>query len=231
MIVVAYGLILPKSVLEIPHFGCVNIHASLLPRWRGAAPIQRAIEAGDKETGISILQMDEGLDTGGVIAMGKIPIAQEDTAATLHDKLAELGAKMILQTLGEIEKGEAKTTPQSEYGVTYAEKIRKEESALDFNLSADELAKRINAFNPFPGASANVNGTTVKLWHAKADMRQHNAKNGEVISANQDGVYIACADGVLCVSELQKAGGKKLNAKEFIKGFPLSGQIFQSEKK
>ena len=232
MVVVAYGLILPRSALEIPRLGCVNIHASLLPRWRGAAPIQRAIEAGDANTGVTIMLMDEGLDTGPMLAIEALPIAADDTAATLHDKLAALGASMIVDTLPRLQAGTAVAVPQPDSGANYAAKILKEEAALDFTLPAHVAARRINAFNPFPGASARFNDVTVKLWRAEALAETTAGQPGEVLTANgADGVLIACGDGVLRVTELQKPGGKRLPAREFIKGFPLEAGKFEGETK
>ncbi|RJX33050.1 MAG: methionyl-tRNA formyltransferase [Oxalobacter sp.] len=231
MVVVAYGLILPQSVLALPRRVCVNIHASLLPRWRGAAPIQRAIEAGDAETGVTIMQMDEGLDTGAILAMQAIPIASSDTAATLHDKLAALGSTMIVETLRQMAQGEVAAIPQPSIGVNYAAKISKDEAALDFSQPANKVARRIHAFNPFPGASAGVNGVVLKIWQAEALMEPTAGKPGEVLVANaHDGVLVACGDGVLRLTELQKPGGKRLPATEFIKGFPLETGRFTSGK-
>ena len=229
MVVVAYGLILPKSALDIPRLGCVNIHASLLPRWRGAAPIQRAIEAGDAETGVTIMQMDEGLDTGPILAMEKLPIAREDTAATLHDKLADLGARMIVDSLQAMAKGELAAVPQPGEGASYASKILKNEAALDFSLSADAVARRIQAFNPFPGATADFNDVSVKIWRAEALHENTSGQPGEVLAASaQDGVLVACGEGVVRLKELQKPGGKRLSAAEFIKGFPLEAGHFKN---
>jgi methionyl-tRNA formyltransferase len=228
MVVVAYGLLLPRVVLDIPRYGCVNIHASLLPRWRGAAPIQRAIEAGDAETGVTIMQMEEGLDTGPMLAKEAMPIEADDTAATLHDRLAKMGARMIVTTLHQMEKGGLTVTPQPEAGANYAAKILKDEAALNFSLPAELLARRINAFNPFPGASAMYGGVLVKLWRAEALAEPTTGKPGEVLAANvQDGVLVACGGSVLRVTELQKPGGKRLPAKEFSKGFPMEGGAFE----
>jgi len=228
MVVVAYGLILPRAVLNIPKLGCVNIHASLLPRWRGAAPIQRAIEAGDAETGVTIMQMDEGLDTGSMLAKEALPIEADDTAATLHDRLAHMGSRMIVSVLRQMEQGLLRATPQPEVGANYAAKIMKDEAALDFSLPAAVAARRINAFNPFPGASSNFNGVPVKFWRAEAVEVPTAGKPGEVLAANaQDGVLVACGDGVLRVTELQKPGGKRLPAREFIKGFSLESGRFE----
>ncbi len=228
MVVVAYGLLLPKSALDIPRLGCVNIHASLLPRWRGAAPIQRAIEAGDAETGVTIMQMDEGLDTGPILAMQKIAIPPEETAGTLHDKLAQLGGTMIVETLRQMASGKVTAVPQPATGANYAAKIMKDEAALDFSQSAFAVARRINAFNPFPGASARINGVTIKFWRAEPLMQPTSGKPGEVLTANvQEGVLIACGDGVVRVTELQKPGGKRLPPREFVKGFPMEQGQFE----
>lgn len=228
MVVAAYGLILPQSVLDIPPRGCINIHASLLPRWRGAAPIHRAIEAGDRETGITIMQMDAGLDTGPMLAMQSLSIAADDTTASLHDKLAVLGGEMIVDTLRRFEQGPGPliATPQPQDGVNYAAKIAKEEAVLDFTQAADQLARKIRAFNPFPGAAAHFDGTAVKFWCAEP-VAAGAWQPGQVIAANaQDGVVVACGEGALRISELQKPGGKRLPAAEFLKGFPLEGGRF-----
>lgn len=228
MIVAAYGLILPRSVLDIPRLGCINIHGSLLPRWRGAAPIHRAIEAGDAETGITIMQMEEGLDTGPMLLIESLPITATDTTASLHDKLAALGGKMIVEAVHRLEQGQLPATPQPDEGANYAAKVGKEEAALDFSQPAAVLARKIRAFNPFPGASAQFGEVTVKLWQASALPGAAKAAAGTVIKADaQDGVQIACGEGVLQVSELQKPGGKRLPVAEFLKGFPLVGGRFR----
>jgi methionyl-tRNA formyltransferase len=228
MIVAAYGLILPRSVLDIPRLGCLNIHGSLLPRWRGAAPIHRAIEAGDSETGITIMQMEEGLDTGPMLLMEALPITDTDTTGSLHDKLAALGAKMIVDAVQKLEQGELPSTPQPDEGANYAAKISKEEAALDFTQSAEVLARKIRAFNPFPGASAQFGGVTVKLWQAQVMDEETAAAPGSILAANaHDGVKVACGAGVLHITELQKPGGKRLPAAEFLKGFPLADGAFQ----
>jgi methionyl-tRNA formyltransferase len=226
MVVAAYGLILPQSVLDIPRLGCINIHASLLPRWRGAAPIHRAIEAGDRETGITIMQMDAGLDTGAMLAMQSLPIAATDTTASLHDKLAKLGGEMVVDTLRQLARGPLTATPQPQEGASYAAKIAKDEAALDFTQPAEQLARKIRAFNPFPGAAGQFDGTAVKFWQAEP-VSSGTWQPGQVIAANpQDGVVIACGEGALRISELQKPGGKRLAATEFLKGFPLEGGRF-----
>lgn len=227
MVVAAYGLILPRSVLTIPKLGCINIHASLLPRWRGAAPIHRAIEAGDSETGVTIMQMEEGLDTGPMLAVQRLPIEADDTTGSLHDKLADLGGTMIVETLRALQNGPIAASPQPEAGANYAPKITKEEAALDFTQPAEKLARKIRAFNPFPGASARFNDVPIKLWHAQA-LPGGGVKPGQIIAANaQDGVIVSCGTGMLRLTELQKPGGKRLPAAEFLKGFPLHDGQFE----
>jgi methionyl-tRNA formyltransferase len=225
MVVAAYGLILPRSVLEIPPLGCVNIHASLLPRWRGAAPIQRAIESGDRDTGVTIMQMEEGLDTGPMLAIESFPIAAADTAASLHDKLAALGGRMIVEVLRRMEHGHVSATPQPEEGVTYAAKISKEEAVLDFSQPAERLARKIHALNPAPGAAGLFNGETLKIW--RVEVASGRGAAGEILAADaQAGIVVACGGGALRLLELQKAGGKRLPAAEFLKGFPMAGGRF-----
>ncbi|HEV2612127.1 MAG TPA: methionyl-tRNA formyltransferase [Noviherbaspirillum sp.] len=227
MVVAAYGLILPRSVLDIPGRGCINIHASLLPRWRGAAPIHRAIEAGDAETGVTIMQMEEGLDTGPMLSMESVAIGPEDTTGTLHDKLAGLGGRMIVDALRKLGQGDLPATPQPEEGVTYAAKISKDEAALNFSLPAEVLARKIRAFNPFPGASASCEGTAIKIWRAEVVKGASGTAPGQVLSAGGPaGVVVACGAGALRLNELQKPGGKRLPAAEFLKGFPLEGRRF-----
>ncbi|MFJ3057882.1 methionyl-tRNA formyltransferase [Herbaspirillum sp. NPDC087042] len=227
MVVAAYGLILPRSVLDIPRYGCINIHGSLLPRWRGAAPIHRAIEAGDAETGITIMQMEEGLDTGPMMLIESLPILADDTTGSLHDKLAALGGRMIVEAMEKLERGELPATPQPEEGANYAAKIAKEEAALDFSQNAEQLARRIRAFNPFPGATGRFGDTVVKLWQARPVTVAQRGEPGQVLSADaQAGIVVACGEGALLLTELQKPGGKRLPAAEFLKGFPLEGGRF-----
>jgi methionyl-tRNA formyltransferase len=229
MIVAAYGLILPRSVLDIPRFGCINIHASLLPRWRGAAPIQRAIEAGDSETGVTIMQMEEGLDTGPMLLMASVPITSDDTTGSLHDRLAALGGRMIVEAVKKMEAGPLPATPQPEAGVSYAAKISKQEAVLDFKQPAETLVRKIRAFHPFPGASATFGDVTVKLWQAQALPEKTDAAPGSILVANaHDGVKVACGTGVLQITVLQKPGGKRLAAAEFLKACALEGGAFQS---
>ncbi len=222
MIVAAYGLILPQAVLDMPRLGCLNIHASLLPRWRGAAPIQRAILAGDPETGVCIMQMEAGLDTGPVLARATTPIAAADTAATLHDRLAELGAELMVRTLSRLPLA---AEPQPREGVTYAAKIEKAEAVIDWRLPAPEIDRRIRAFNPFPGAQAVLAGTSIKLWAAAPASGQ--GEPGRILAADRQGVLVACGEGALRITELQKAGGKRLPAAQFLAGHALAvGSFF-----
>ena len=222
MVVAAYGLILPRSTLAIRP--CINIHGSLLPRWRGAAPIHRAIEAGDLETGVTIMEMEEGLDTGPMLTIERLPIEAGDTTGSLHYKLAALGGRMIVDALRQMGAGSLQATPQPEQGVTYAAKISKEEARLDIGLPADVLARKIRAFNPFPGANAVVGDVAVKIWHAAPVAGS--GEPGQVLQADADGIVVACGEGALRLEELQKPGGKRLKAAEFVKSFPLAGLRF-----
>ena len=216
MVVAAYGLILRQAVLDMPRFGCINIHGSLLPRWRGAAPIQRALLAGDTKTGVCIMQMEAGLDTGPVLLRGAFAIEATDTTATLHDRLAGLGARLIVEALGKLP---LPTEPQPTEGITYAHKIEKAEALIDWTKSAAELDRHIRAFNPFPGAQAVLGGQTVKFWQAApVDL---NGEFGTVLAVDRSSVVIACGDGALAVTELQKAGGKRLPVQQFLAGHPL----------
>jgi methionyl-tRNA formyltransferase len=227
MVVAAYGLILPQWVLDAPRLGCLNIHASLLPRWRGAAPIHRAIEAGDAQTGITIMQMDAGLDTGDMLLVEAETIRPDDTTASLHDRLAALGGRLIVQALTDAQAGRLSAHPQPEAGVTYAHKIDKAEAAIDWQQSADVIARRVRAFHPFPGATAQCEGESLKLWQAVAEVTPSTASPGTVLQADATGVRVACGQGVLCVTELQRAGGKRLSADAFLRGFALKpGQSF-----
>ena len=214
LVVAAYGLILPQAVLDLPRLGCINIHASLLPRWRGAAPIQRAIEAGDSETGITLMRMDAGLDTGAMLLRQSLAIEPTDNAASLHDKLACLGAQMIVDCLRRMPALEP--TPQPVDGVTYAKKIDKQEGIADFRLPAETLARRIRAFDPFPGVSGSLADVTLKLWNAIPVAGT--GTPGTVLHAGTDGIVVACGSGALRLLELQKAGGKRLGIREFLSG-------------
>ena len=221
MVVAAYGLILPRWVLELPRHGCFNIHASLLPRWRGAAPIQRAIEAGDARSGITIMQMDEGLDTGDMLLMHELPITEAHTAALLHDELAEAGARAIVEAVARLEEGGLVARPQPEQGVTYAAKLEKSESALDFARPATELARRVRAFDPVPGASMQLPGLdqAVKVWAARALAEPADAAPGTVLRVSPQGIDLATGDGVLRVLALQKAGGRRQPVSAFVQGW------------
>jgi methionyl-tRNA formyltransferase len=196
----------------------------LLPRWRGAAPIHRAIEAGDVDAGVTIMEMEEGLDTGPMLLMEGLPIEVADTTGTLHDKVAALGARMIVEALHKMAAGQLVATPQPDVGVTYAAKITKEEAKLDFALPAGVLARKIRAFNPFPGANGVVDGVAVKIWHA--DAVEGSGAPGQVLQADAGGIVVACGTGALRLTELQKPGGKRLAAAEFLKGFALTGLQF-----
>ena len=223
MVVAAYGLILPQWVLDTPPLGCLNIHASLLPRWRGAAPIHRAIEAGDATTGVTIMQMDAGLDTGDMLLIEALPIAVTDSTAVLHDRLATLGGRMIVEALELAACGGLTRTPQPERGVTYAHKIEKAESQIDWTLPATVISQRIRAFDPFPGASTEAEDETIKIWRCEIDStsRFPDAPAGQILAATDAGVTVACGTGALRLTSLQRAGGKRLAAADFLRGFPL----------
>ena len=228
MVVAAYGLILPQWVLDAPARGCLNIHASLLPRWRGAAPIHRAIEAGDAETGVTIMQMDAGLDTGDMLLMERLPIAADDTTGGLHERLAALGGRLIVEALELAACGGLIAVKQPEAGVTYAHKIEKAEAAIDWSLPATVLDRRVRAFNPFPGAGSTLGGEAVKVWSARAEAGgASGASPGQVLAAGPEGIRVMTGDGVLVLTELQRAGGKRLPVADFLRGFPVaSGQVF-----
>ncbi|WP_269531390.1 methionyl-tRNA formyltransferase [Chitinimonas sp. BJYL2] len=220
MVVAAYGIILPQAVLDLPRQGCLNIHGSLLPRWRGAAPIQRAIETGDSETGITIMQMDAGLDTGAMLSLHPVAISATDTSRSLHDKLAEAGAQAIVAALADLPRLQAGATPQPAEGVTYAEKIRKDEAALDWQQPADVLARRIRAFDPFPGCTTRHGEDTIKCWSAQAEAGS--GQPGQILDISPAGVLVATGSGALRITELQRAGGKRLPAREWLAGSKLA---------
>ena len=221
MVVAAYGLILPGWVLQAPRLGCLNIHASLLPRWRGAAPIHRAIEAGDAQTGVTIMQMDEGLDTGDMLLAEPLPIAASDTTATLHDKLAALGGRLIVEALEIAACGGLRPSPQPAEGVSYAHKVEKAEARIDWTQPAERIARRIRAFNPFPGAHTQLAGEPLKLWQASVSDRPcEGAACGQVLALDESGLHIACGQGALLASELQRPGGKRLPALALARGLP-----------
>ena len=214
LVVAAYGLILPAWVLQTPRLGCLNIHASLLPRWRGAAPIQRAIEAGDDRTGITIMQMDEGLDTGAMLLAEAVPITADDTAATLHDTLAALGARMIVQALARLEGAALTPVAQPAEGVTYAQKIAKAEGPVDWSVPAELLERRLRAFDPFPGASFACGAEAVKLW--RASVVDGDGAPGEVLKATPEALEVACGRGALSLREVQRPGGRRLPVAAFL---------------
>lgn len=223
MVVAAYGLILPASVLSIPRLGCLNIHASLLPRWRGAAPIHRAIEAGDTETGITIMQMDQGLDTGAMLLTEAVTISAIDTTGTLHDRLAELGGRLIVDALQRLATDTLPATAQPDDGVTYAAKIRKDEALLDLTEPATVLVRKIHAFNPAPGAVVMIKSSPIKVWRAEVVARDAAAAVGEIVSADAvAGLVIACGTDALRLTKLQKPGGKRLAAGDFLQGFAIA---------
>ena len=227
LVVAAYGLILPKAVLELPRLGCINIHASLLPRWRGAAPIHRAIEAGDAETGITIMQMDEGLDTGPMLLRRALPIAADDTTASLHDRLAALGGDCIVEALAALQCGQLSPTPQPAEGVTYAAKIGRAEADIDWSRPALEIERAMRAFDPFPGAVSTLRDTAVKCW--KAQVVAGEGEPGRVLAVEADGIVVACGRDALRCTVLQRPGSKRLPAREFLRGFPVSvGERFAS---
>lgn len=227
MVVVAYGLILPQAVLDVPRLGAINIHASLLPRWRGAAPIQRALLAGDIRTGISIMRMDAGLDTGPVFVSEETPIAETDDTQSLHDRMADMGSRMLLTVLGELEHGSAAAVAQVQEGVTYAAKITKDEARIDWNRDAWQIWRQIRAFNPNPGATTRHGQTVIKIWRARLASNAGGGA-GEILQADEKGLLVACGKDALWLDQLQKSGGKKLGAKDFLQGFPVdSGQFFQ----
>lgn len=256
MVVAAYGLILPQWVLEVMgaadsgqhaqapagaadagssarfaagKLGCLNIHASLLPRWRGAAPIHRAIEAGDTRTGVTIMQMDAGLDTGDMLLTETLPIADDDTTGRLHDRLADLGGRLIVEALELAACGGLKPVPQPQEGVTYAHKIEKAGAAIDWSEPAAVIARRVRAFNPFPGAVTSFGGEPVKVWMAHAEADASAGLPGLVRDAADDGIRVQTGEGVLVLTELQRAGGRRLQAPEFLRGFPLvAGQAFDA---
>ena len=220
LVVAAYGLILPKAVLELPRLGCINIHASLLPRWRGAAPIHRAIEAGDAQTGITIMQMDEGLDTGPMLLRRALPIAADDTTASLHDRLAALGGDCIVEALAALQCGQLSPTPQPAEGVTYAAKIGRAEADIDWSRPALEIERAMRAFDPFPGAVSTLRDTAVKCW--KAQVVAGEGEPGRVLAVDADGIVVACGRDALRCTVLQRPGSKRLPAGEFLRGFPVS---------
>jgi len=239
MVVVAYGLILPQDVLDIAEsnlrHGCFNIHASILPRWRGAAPIQRSIEHGDRKTGVSIMKMDAGLDTGDTVLVREIAIADDETSASLHDRLAKLGAESIVEALSTLKQGVSLIkTPQAGEDIRYAEKILKSEAEIDWQLSATEIDRRIRAFNPFPGATSNLDGIPIKFWNSRVSHSGDHSQIGqigEVLGFSKEAAFIQCGQGVIEVLEMQKPGGKRMNAVAYLRahGAPSKALRFHKE--
>ena len=222
MIVVAYGLLLPQAVLDIPKLGCINIHASLLPRWRGAAPIQRAILAGDDTTGVCIMQMEAGLDTGPVLARAECPIHNNDTAQVLHDRLAQIGSDTLLSTLEDLENQQANAVAQDDELMCYAHKLRKDEAAIDWQRSAQEIARQVHAFNPWPVAQTLWQDKVFRIWSANLLSEQHSAAAGEVIAVNKQGIDIATGEGVLRLTEIQVPGKRAMSVADFLNANSLS---------
>ena len=226
MVVVAYGLLLPQAVLDIPRHGCLNIHGSILPRWRGAAPIARAVEAGDSETGITIMRMDAGLDTGPMLLLERLPLPPTTTAAGLHDALAPLGGRLIVEALARMARGDLPERAQPAEGMTYARKLSKEEARVDWSQPAEILARRVRAFNPAPVAWSELDGERIRLWDALAEPASRAAEPGTVLGLDGEGLCIACGEGQLRVTELQRPGGKQLPAGALAQNWPIQGRRF-----
>ena len=228
MVVAAYGLLLPAVVLDIPQYGCLNIHASLLPRWRGAAPIQRAIEAGDAESGVCIMQMDVGLDTGDVLLSRSTPITEATTAAQLHDDLAVIGAQAIVEALAKLP--ELTAIPQPEAGVTYAQKLSKADAEIDWALGAKQIHAKIRALNPVPGAWSSLNEQVIKIWASKVLEQSSDAAIGSIVAADKQGIAVQTGAGVILITELQASGSKRMAAAAFVAGHAdLMGQQFERQ--
>ena len=228
MVVAAYGLILPKAVLQLPRYGCLNIHASLLPRWRGAAPIQRAILAGDKETGITIMQMDEGLDTGDMLLRKACPIAPDDTSATLHDKLAEMGASSILEALHLLQENRLTPVKQDNDAACYAAKLTKSEAQIDWRQDARQIERAVRAYNPFPVCHASLHGAAIKIWRVGL-CPDKNGDPGKVIAVDKHGITVTCGKDALCLETLQRPGGKAQPAAQFLQAMPVKvGDVFDA---
>ncbi|MBA1146750.1 methionyl-tRNA formyltransferase [Ectothiorhodospiraceae bacterium WFHF3C12] len=227
MVVAAYGLLLPQPVLEMPRHGCINIHASLLPRWRGAAPIQRALLAGESETGVTLMQMEAGLDTGPMLEWRVCEIGEDDTAGDLHDRLAELGAQLLAESLPAILDGTIKPTPQNDADATYAPKLSKDEAVVDWAEDAEVICRRVRAFNPWPVAQARFGGQWLRIWRASAMDGNPQSEPGEVLAVGASGIDVAAGRGVLRLLELQAPGGRRLAASDFLNGHPIArGDLF-----
>ena len=228
MVVAAYGLLLPAAVLNIPEHGCLNIHASLLPRWRGAAPIQRAIEAGDVESGVCIMQMDVGLDTGDVLLSRNTPIKNDATATQLHDALAVIGAEAVVEALEKLP--ELTAVPQLEAGVTYAQKLSKADAEIDWALGAKQIHNKIRALNPVPGAWSSLNGQVIKIWTSRVLEMSSTATTGSIVAADKQGIAVQTGEGVVLITELQASGSKRMAAAAFVAGHNnLMGQQFERQ--
>lgn len=225
IVVVAYGQILPQAILDLPKFGCVNVHTSLLPKYRGASPIQSAILNGETETGVTIMKMNAGLDTGEIISQAHAPILPEDNSQTLHDRLAQLGADLLVKTIPDYVAGKIVLKPQNNSEVTTTAKIKKEDGKIDWNEPAEKILNRLRAFTPWPGIFTILNGQLLKIW--RAEILGKSGKAGEILSADKNGIVVACGKNALRVLELQREGGRRLNAQEFLAGHPLkSGEKF-----
>jgi methionyl-tRNA formyltransferase len=226
IVVVAYGQILPQSILDLPEFGCINIHTSLLPKYRGAAPIQWSIANGETETGVTIMKMDAGLDTGPILSQTHTPISSKDNSQMLHDRLAQLGAELLAKTIPDYVAGKIQSQPQPEEGATYAAKIKKEDGQIDWNLSAQEIVNRLRAFTPWPGMftllKMEPKPQLLKIW--KVEMVERSGNPGKILSADKHGIVVACGKNALCILELQLEGGRRLTAQEFLAGHPLKSE-------
>ncbi len=221
MIVVAYGLLLPMEILTVPALGCVNVHASLLPRWRGAAPIPRAIEAGDAVTGVTIMLMEQGLDTGPILSVRETPISDDDTTGTVHDRLAQLGADLLIDTLPRWENKEIEPVPQDSTRATLAPKLKKHESGIDWHRLTLETRRKIKALNPWPVAQTRLRGQRIRLWDAVVGDRRVDETPGTITHIDEQGISVQCGDGNLVITELQREGGSRLGAADFVNGFPM----------
>jgi methionyl-tRNA formyltransferase len=229
MVVIAYGLILPAEVLSMPRLGCINVHASLLPRWRGAAPVQRAILAGDRETGVCLMQMDAGLDTGPVLACTRCDILEDDTGSGLHDRLAQLGADLLADKLALIESGELEAHEQDETQASYASKLQKSEARINWQDAASDIANKVRAFNAWPVAETRYEGRQLRIWEATAQADGSQAVPGTVISATRAGIEVACGRGSLLVRRVQLPGARVIDAADFVNAHALQGVVFGGE--